>query len=131
MTIVKITDFGVSKELIPFNTDSMEPKYFNQTIICPELIRFGFTMPQSDLYHIGLILLSLKLGWPPINPQTNFEEIQRLCCDGYPKEVALKLNSDLGNKIAKLLRRRFEYRYNTALDAWDDFRSLLAYKSFN
>jgi len=129
--IVKITDFGISKEFEPFVQKSAEPKYFNKKIICPDLIISGFTTPQSDLYHAGLILLSLKLGKPPIDPNKNFEEIQKLCVDGYPKKLAQELHCHLGDKIAVLLRRRAEYRYSSAIDAWNDFRTLLPAKYFD
>lgn len=128
---VKITDFGISKAFEQFVQNPKEPCYFNRTIICPDLIRFGFTTPQSDLYHVGLILLSLRLGKPPIDPKTNFDEIQKLCLDGYPRKLAKDLNCPLGDKITVLLRRRSEYRYNSALDAWNDFRTLLKNKYFD
>ncbi len=130
-TVVKITDFGISKEFAPFIEKPVEPKYFNTKIICPDLIRTGFTTPQSDLYHAGLILLALKLGRPPIDPAKNFEEIQKLCIDGYPRKLAEELRCPLGDKIAVLLRRRAEYRHTSAVDAWNDFRSLLKEKYFD
>ncbi len=129
--IVKITDFGISKELEPFVQNPKEPQYFNRTIICPDLIRYGFTTHQSDLYHVGLILLSLKTGKPPIDPKLDFTEIQKLCLDGYPRKLAEGLTCPLGDKIAVLLRRRSEYRHNTAVDAWNDFRVLLETKNFD
>lgn len=129
--IVKITDFGISEEFEPFVQEGKGQKLFNRTIICPDLMRFGFTVPQSDLYHIGLILLALKLGKPPIALGTSFEEIQRLCAEGHPRKIAESLKSPLGNKIAILLRRRVEYRYSTAMDAWNDFRQLLSIKHFD
>lgn len=51
-TRVKIADFGISKEFEPFIQSPKEPRYFNTAIICPDLIRFKFTIPQSDLYHV-------------------------------------------------------------------------------
>ncbi|MBL7130893.1 MAG: serine/threonine protein kinase [Candidatus Omnitrophica bacterium] len=130
-TTVKITDFGISKEFEPAVQNPKEPLYFNRAIICPDLIRFGFTIPQSDLYHVGLILLSLKLGQPPIDPKTEFKEIQRLCLEGHPRKLTESLNCPLGDKIAVLLRRRAEYRYRSAIDAWNDFRSLLDTRHFD
>lgn len=132
-TCVKITDFGISKHFQPAVTPtaSNEPPYFNHAIVCPDLIRTGYTTQQSDLYHVGLILLALKLGKPPIDSSKSFDEIQRLCIEGYPRTLAEGLHCPLGDKIAILLRRRAEYRYLSTVDAWIDFRTLAKNRMFD
>jgi serine/threonine protein kinase len=130
-TVVKITDFGVSKYFNPFAEKPVPEPPFQQAIICPDLMRFGFTVPQSDLYHLGLILLALKTGKRPIAPWLSKEEINKFCNDGIPRQIAESLQSPLGDKIAVLLRRRVEFRYSSAMDAWKDFRLLLKTKQFD
>lgn len=127
-TIVKITDFGVSKEFQPF---ILEKELFNRRIVCPDLLRYGFSTPQSDLYHVGLILLALKLGKESIPSNLPFEKIQEQVENGIPRTLAESLGDPLGNRIAVLLRRRAEYRYTSAINAWDDFRKLLSIKNFD
>ena len=71
------------------------------------------------------------MGKLPINPNVDFDEIQKLCIEGYPRKLAESLDCPLGDKIAILLRRRVEYRYSSAIDAWNDFRTLLENKCFD
>lgn len=130
-TVVKITDFGVSKYFNPFAEKQPPEPPFQQAIICPDLVRFNFTIHQSDLYHLGLILLALKLGNHPIDPSLPKEEIVRLCLEGVPRQKAESLKSPLGDKIAVLLRRRVEHRYASAMDAWNDSRGLVVNKKFD
>ena len=130
-TGVKITDFGVSKLLNPFAEKQPPEPPFQQSIVCPDLLRFGFTIPQSDLYHLGLILLALKIGKPWIDPSSSGEDITKSCNDGMPRQLAESLHCPLGDKISILLRRRAEFRYQSAMDAWNDFRSLAKNRSFN
>ncbi len=130
-SVVKITDFGVSKHFNPFSEKQPPEPPFQQAIICPDLLRFGFTIPQSDLYHLGLILLALKTGKYPIDPVLSRDEINKLCNDGVPRKIAESLSCPLGDKIAVLLRRRAEFRYGSAMDAWNDLRGLVKNRSFD
>lgn len=88
-------------------------------------------MPQSDLYHIGLILLALKIWKNPIDPTLPEEEINKQCIDGTPRRLAESLKCPMGDKIAVLLRRTAQYRYPSAMHAWDDFRTLIKQKNFD
>lgn len=130
-SVVKITDFGVSKHFNPFTENQPPEPPFQQAIVCPDLLRFGFTIPQSDLYHLGLILLALKTGKHPIDPVLTKDEINKLCNDGIPRQMAESLRCPLGDKISVLLRRRAEFRYNSAMDAWSDLRVLINNKRFD
>lgn len=130
-SVVKITDFGVSKHFNPFTEQQPPEPPFQQAIICPDLFRFGFTVPQSDLYHLGLILLALKIRKYPIDPKLTKDEINKLCNDGVPRQMAESLGCPLGDKIAVLLRRRVEFRYNSAMDAWNDLRTLARARQFD
>lgn len=129
--VVKITDFGVSKHFNPFAEKQPPEPPFQQAIICPDLIRFGFTVPQSDFYHLGLILLALKTGRLSIDPSLSGDNINKLCNDGIPRQMAESLHCPLGDKIAILLRRRVEFRYASAIDAWNDLRTLVRARQFD
>ncbi|MDD5014787.1 MAG: serine/threonine-protein kinase [Atribacterota bacterium] len=130
-SLVKITDFGVSKFFEPFAEKQSHEPPFKKSIICPDLLRFGFSTPQSDLYHLGLILLSLKMGKPPIDPNLPEEEINKQCLDGIPRKIAESLSCPLGEKISVLLRRRAEHRYPSAMHVWNDLRVLVKNRKFD
>jgi serine/threonine protein kinase len=128
--IVKISDFGVSRRLtVPHG--SVMPQTFHRKFVVPELASAGYTTQQSDLYHLGLILYALVRGEHAIDPRLPDAEISRLALDGVPRTRAEELGTPLGAAIAKLLRRRHQYRYASALDAWNDFRRLLPVRQFD
>jgi serine/threonine-protein kinase len=115
----KISDFGISKEFFyswqPHicNTTTAHPRFTP-----PELLQFGYTTEQSDLYHLGLVLLYSLTGTLPLNESMSNSEIAAAILEGRPRFTAEQLYTPLGDFIAILLRRRQEYRYSSALEAW-------------
>jgi serine/threonine-protein kinase len=128
--VVKVSDFGISRRLAGPDA-KVAPETFHRKFVVPELASQGFTNRQSDLYHVGLILYALVTGHHAIDPTLPDEEVSRLVIAGVPRVRAEELQTPLGNAIAKLLRRRHEYRYHSALDAWNSFRPLLATRNFD
>ena len=65
--VFKLGDFGISRaDLLPgelARTMVAAPGY-----LPPELLQGGSFTPQSDIYQLGLVLLSLLLGRHPISP---------------------------------------------------------------
>ncbi|VBB05704.1 tyrosine-protein kinase active site [Lucifera butyrica] len=121
--IFKISDFGISKdfsEICPWQPHVCSTNIAHPTFIPPELLlpQYGYTSEQSDLYHLGLVLLYALTGNLPINELMSKEEITQAILKGRPRIAAEKLNSPLGYFISILLRRRQEYRYSSALEAW-------------
>lgn len=108
--IFKIGDLGISKlekDIDLFNTMAqwmLPPEFLNPT-------EFGKIGRQVDIYHTGLLLLSLLLGKVP---QFTHQQI----CEGKPREMAESLDSPYSSAIAKALRRHVDYRTQTALDFW-------------
>lgn len=121
--IVKLTDFGIAHQL-----DGQEryyrPQVANPKIVTPELVMAGYTTAQSDLYQFGLLLFHMHVGAPAINADTPNVDVARQIADGTPRQLAESLGTPLGNVIAKLLRRRDAYRYQSARDVWGDLRQL-------
>ncbi len=109
--IFKIGDLGISRlesHINKFNTIMAE------WMLPPESLNpkeFGLIGRKVDIYHTGLLLLSLLLGKvPQFTPQQ--------ICEGKPREMAESLDSPYRYAIAKALRRHVYYRTQTALDFW-------------
>jgi serine/threonine-protein kinase len=114
--VFKIGDLGITNletEMDVFNT------MVGRWMIPPEFLKpdqFGKIGKQVDLYHAGLVFLSLLLGRIP-----TFTEKDIL--DGGPRIMAERLNSIYSPAIAKALRRHVENRTQTALEFWKDISS--------
>jgi serine/threonine protein kinase len=108
----KIGDLGISRLEKDIDIQStmaqwmLPPEYFDTT-------EFGPIRRQVDIYHTGLLLLSLLLGCiPEFTPQ----EI----LDAVPRKIAETLSSPYSKAIARALRRHVADRTQTALDFWRD-----------
>jgi len=120
--IVKLTDFGVAHQL-DGSTTWYRPQVANPKIIAPELLTAGYTTRQSDLYQLGLVMFQMHTGRPAIDvDNTQYGETTRMIAEGTPRVLAEALNSKFSPVIAKLLRRRDAYRYQSAREVWDDLR---------
>ncbi|MBE7466828.1 MAG: protein kinase family protein [Planctomycetes bacterium] len=107
----KVGDLGISRiesDLNIFNT------VLAQWMLPPEFldpVRFGTLGCQVDIYHAGLLFLSLLLGR---TPEFTRDEILA----GKPRQTAEGLSSPFSSAIAKALRRTVDQRTSTALDFW-------------
>lgn len=114
--VFKIGDLGITNletEMDVFNT------MVGRWMLPPEFLKpeqYGKIGKQVDMYHAGLVFLSLLLGRIP-----TFTEKDIL--DGGPRIMAERLNSIYSPAIAKALRRHVENRTQTALDFWKDIAS--------
>jgi serine/threonine protein kinase len=108
--IFKIGDLGISNletDINIFNT------ILAQWMLPPEALNreYGVIGKQVDIYHCGLLLLSVLLGEIP---QFTKNEI----LNGIPRQIAENLPSPYGKAIASALRRHTEHRTKTALNFW-------------
>ena len=125
-SVYKITDFGISKEFVdPWHEKVCHTHIAHPCFIPPELINanYGFSTVRSDLYHLGLILLYALTGDLPFKESMPKEEISKMIQDGMPRQMAEGIGTALGTFISVLLRRRNEYRYKSAIEAWNALRS--------
>ncbi len=113
MVVFKVGDLGISRlesDINLFNTilaKWMHPPEF----LDPE--QFGAIGKPVDIYHGGLLLLSLLLGRIP---QFTPEEIAA----GEPRRLAERVPSRYAPAIVRALRRHVAFRTQTAIDFWRD-----------
>jgi serine/threonine protein kinase len=125
--IFKISDFGISKEFInPWEQRICNSYIAHPCFIPPELLlpEYGYTNEQSDLYHLGLVLLYSLVGKLPFDEKMDAEELKKMILDGVPRKEAEKIITPLGNFISILLRRHHEYRFKNAIDAWNALKKI-------
>ena len=115
----KIGDLGISRlegNIRHFNT------ILARWMVPPEFLRpneFGVIGKHVDIYHVGLLLLSLLLNQiPHFTP----EDIIAGC----PRELAEGLPSRYSTSIAKALRRHVSARTPSAIDMWREISSASA-----
>lgn len=119
--IIKLTDFGVAHQLDP-SQRWFRPQVANPKILTPELVTAGYTTHQSDLYQFGLLLYQMHTGSPAMDMSGDYSQIARQIEGGTPRQMAEALGTPLSQVIAKLLRRRDAYRYQSAREVWEDLR---------
>jgi serine/threonine-protein kinase len=122
--IVKLTDFGVAHQL-DASQRWFRPQVANPKILTPELVTAGYTTTQSDLYQFGLLLYQMHTGSPAMDVNGDYSQIARQIAEGTPRQMAEALGTPLSQVIAKLLRRRDAYRYQSAREVWEDLRNFV------
>jgi serine/threonine protein kinase len=114
-TQFRLGDLGVAKlfsEIRPENTRAqwmLPPEVLNQS-------EFGAPDHRVDIYHSGLLLLSLEHSK---ELQFTKEEI----LEGKPRQMALELKSPFNFALEKALRRHVSKRTETARELWRDLNS--------
>jgi serine/threonine protein kinase len=124
---VKLGDFGISRIQVDVN-DLAKTFVGHPSYIPPELLRDGtrYSNFQSDLYQLGIVLLSLLTGKPPIPLNLTFDQASPFILDATPRRTAESLIPQYGRTaqmISRLLPRTLELRYQTAAQAYQDFHT--------
>ena len=107
----KIGDLGISRlegDIRFFNTR------LAQWMLPPEFLRgeeFGVIGKHVDIYHVGLLLLSLLL-----NQTLDFTRDDIIA--GRPRELAERLQSRYAAAVARSLRRHVSARTASAIEMW-------------
>ncbi len=121
--IVKLTDFGVAHQLDGQNW--FRPRVANPKILTPELVTAGYTTRQSDLYQLGLLMFHMHTGRSATEAIEGGGDATSFIREGTPRALAEALGTPFSPVIAKLLRRREGYRYQSAREVWDDLRNCI------
>ena len=109
----KIGDLGISRlegDIRLFGTilaQWMKPPEY----LCPK--KFGPIGKHVDIYHVGLLLLSLLLNQTP-----NFTDADIIA--GRPRKMAERLPSKYAPAIERALRRHVHARTPSAIEMWRD-----------
>jgi len=113
--IVKVADFGISKQLLPeedFSSSFIGRNYD----YAPELLNEYCTTKKSDLYQVGLILYYCATGRAAISEDDG--SVVDVTVSGLAAERALQLKTELGGVIGKLLSVEPEERFRNCIDTW-------------
>lgn len=125
--VFKLSDFGISKEGI--SPEELAKTFIgHRTYIPPELLVARYSTHQSDIYQLGLVLLTLLTGSHPVPDDADVKQTKDIILSGEPREIAEGLVSKYGKLaeiISIMLRRRDKFRYKTAMDVWNEL-----YKEF-
>ena len=117
---VKLADFGISRQLL--TVDEIARTFIGRKgSVPPELYTQGYSTVQSDIYQLGLVLLALLSGQPPIPYDASPEDILSLIVEARPRLLAEALTAQYGKLaeiISIMLRRRHQWRYQTAIEVW-------------
>jgi serine/threonine-protein kinase len=125
--IVKISDFGISTELR--GMPAIRPNVVHHAIMAPEIIATGYTGKQSDIYQIGLLLYWMLAGESAVPRNVAYPDLVRCVADGVPRRRAEEIGTPIGHLVAKMLRRREQFRYGSAREVWAELRTLPAWQS--
>ncbi len=123
---VKISDFGLSTELR--GLPAIRPNVVHHAIMAPEIIATGYTGKQSDIYQIGLLLYWMLTGESAIPTGVPYPDLVRCVAEGVPRNRAEQIGTPLGGLVAKMLRRREQFRYASAREVWAELRELPAWQ---
>jgi eukaryotic-like serine/threonine-protein kinase len=120
-----ITDFGLARRAEDDSGLTMtEQALGTPSYMPPEQIsrRFGYTLPQSDVYSLGATLFEMLTGRPPFVAANNLERVE-LILNQEPPPLGL-INSlvpvDLETICQKCLRKEQLSRYGSAGELADD-----------
>ncbi len=120
----KLADFGISREST--NQQFVIGRTGLRNILPPELMSRGYSSKQSDIYQLGLVLLSLLIKRHPIDLAIPSDQRCQMINNGVPRELAeqhIQSHGRLADVISKMLRRREEYRYHTAEETIQELTS--------
>jgi len=129
-TVYKLSDFGIAKKFITSEELARTLIGF-RSYRPPELLWYGYSSKQSDIYQLGLVLLTLMINKDPIPDNLSTNEINNFISAGIPRKTAESLTSSgglkgkLANIISIMLRRHNEYRYQNVIEVYKDLSEIL------
>lgn len=120
--VFKLNDFGIARMGMT-SSGFARSLVGTPSYIPPELITMGFSSFQSDIYQVGLILLSLLTGRHPLPPAADFATVKPFIIGGVPRQTAEGLIPKYGQTaqiLVSMLCRTLSLRYPSAEAAYHD-----------
>lgn len=114
--IFKVGDLGVSQPIKNLKLDNIKDEFTTTEAIEPQ--KFGQPDQRVDIFHLGLVFLQILQ-----NKKMSFTKEQILNAEPY--NLALSMNSPLGNIIANTLHPYVGKRTNSALELWTQLDKVL------
>ena len=117
---VKLSDFGISKGNVAAG-EATGTQLGNALYLPPELLNANRWTHQSDVYQLGVVLISLLIGQHVIPPNLAPAAMSKMIRDGVPRRVAESLvavHGNLGFILSRMVCRSEHLRYPTSLAAW-------------
>jgi serine/threonine protein kinase len=85
--VYKISDFGIAKTTV--SAEELASTFIGyQSYLPPELVRHGYSRQQSDFYQLGIVLLTLMTGRPPIDETLTQQQATEQILAGVPRQQA-------------------------------------------
>ena len=124
-SLFKLGDFGIAKQLDGEN-DVAVTLIANWSFVAPELARDGFSVPQSDLFQLGLVLYYMAQGKSAIDLSMPVKKKKAAIVGGAAYTAANDayfVSDELQQIIKKLLLRDLNKRYSSAEEVVRDLRA--------
>lgn len=127
---VKITDFGVSRDLMSSVTrfTGQHDLVGTPTYMSPEQLLSQHADLRSDIYALGLILYELAAGRPLFSGKVRDGiGLQQRVADRIPhvKDVNARVPDELADVIMRAVAFKAEERYQTAQELWGKLTALV------
>lgn len=119
---IKLSDFGISKMVDEHDDVVAFTRIGRGFEIAPELLHWGYTTQQSDIYQAGLCMYYMLTGKPALSDGDGPRSEAIL--SGVARRRADRLQTSLGDIISMMLRRKEEYRFADAREVIQALREL-------
>ncbi|MFO0985619.1 MAG: protein kinase, partial [Planctomycetota bacterium] len=113
--IVKVTDFGIAKDLRSGSPANTEPGMGTYLYLAPEQERDGPIDQRCDVYSLGLVLRYMLTGQKP-------PEGHRYVDIPSPREANPEIGESLSAVVVKMLAKNTDERYGSMKDVLDALR---------
>ncbi|RKY26713.1 MAG: serine/threonine protein kinase [Planctomycetota bacterium] len=137
--VVKLTDFGVSKNDILKDEEEGEVVVGKLSYMSPEQADFRLTDHRSDLYSLGIVMYELLTGENPFitsadekTPNLTSVVLGKTVRGSFkkPREINPGLSPEVERIILKAMEKDVDRRYQTAADMGFDIERCLSKSGF-
>jgi tetratricopeptide (TPR) repeat protein/tRNA A-37 threonylcarbamoyl transferase component Bud32 len=123
---IKLTDFGLAKELTGADVSATSNVVGTVGYMSPEQISGGHVDHRSDLYSLGVVLYELATGQLPFAASTPGEMVNKILSTDPPSVGAVRpdVPPALDRVVGRLMSKDVGERYQSAQDALHDLQRI-------